>query len=234
MAPGAACVYGFPYESTANENVVVPTPAVGTTGHRIVLRASWAARTVRVVLLSSTDGVSAIPALTQIAGTTWEISLATLTITTAGVIALADARAYAAINADVRNDSVDDTKAGARVPQFYRRQGGNATDWWSPGATTYTPGAVRMQAGQVQVVIPAGQQATEAVVTFPVAYSGIPLVFVTHWELTSSTGKWGTVAAIAVSPNGMTTINIHASRPEGQATTATHTMWVNWLAIGPE
>lgn len=91
---GAAYVYGIPYENTASVTKAITTPSVGTTGHRIVLRASWAAQTVRITDIASADGTAAIPALVQIAGTTWDIPLATFTITTGGAITLTDARVF--------------------------------------------------------------------------------------------------------------------------------------------
>lgn len=94
LAIGSACVYGFLYFCTVAGDVTKSTPAVGTTGFRVVLRASWAAQTVRVTVISNTDGVAAIPAVTQTASTTWDITLATGTITTGGVITLTDARDF--------------------------------------------------------------------------------------------------------------------------------------------
>ena len=91
---GSAWVHGFFYRNSASVNVTVATPIIGTTGHRVVLRASWAAQTVRIALLSGADAVATPPAVTQVNGTTWEISLATLTITTGAVITVTDARAY--------------------------------------------------------------------------------------------------------------------------------------------
>lgn len=95
VAAGAAVVNGVPYESDAPENIIVPTPLIGTTGHRVVLRADYAAKTVRLALLSSSDGVASAPAVTQADDTTWEVSLATLTVTTGGTITVTDTRSYA-------------------------------------------------------------------------------------------------------------------------------------------
>ncbi len=236
IATGAAMVYGFPYENTTSFTLTVPASAVGTTGHRIVLRASWAAQTVRVALLSSTDGVSAIPALTQIAGTTWEISLATLTRATTGAVTLTDAREYAAINADARADSIDDLKAGNRVPQFYRRQGSaSATHWGEGGTTNHIPGAVRIQAGESSFTIPVGSQSIEQTITFPVPFSGYPLVFANASDIfASASGKAATATAYGNGTSAATSMLIRAARPEGQATTSTYSGSVTWLAVGPE
>lgn len=107
VAAGSAIVYGFFYENTASVNLTVTTPTVGTTGGRVILRAGWTAQTVRLVAVRNTDGQIAIPALTQSAGSTWEISLATFTITTGGVIALTDDRKYLEIGSKVIQDGVE-------------------------------------------------------------------------------------------------------------------------------
>jgi len=110
---GAAFVYGFFYKNTASLPLTITTPTLGTTGFRVVLRASWAAQTVRAVVVKNSDGVAAIPAATQTAGTTWEITLATGTITIGGVIALTDARVYLSIGTIVTGSMLDTTAADA-------------------------------------------------------------------------------------------------------------------------
>lgn len=251
IATGAAMVYGIPYENTAAVNVVVPTPVIGTTGHRIVLRASWAAQTVRVVLLSSSDGVAAIPAATQTPGTTYDHTLATLTITTGGVITLTDTRGYLhpnikvatqniddnaitnakmadnAVNtAEIVADAVDDTKVGNRVPQMYRRVGGSATGWGTSGTTTYTPGMVRMQAGVAQITIASGQTMGEGMVTFPVAFSQQPLTLATLQAMGEG-DEMIELSTEAATDN----INLIVRRT---GTTGAHVLFVAWLAIGTE
>lgn len=258
---GAALVYGIPYENTAAVTVAVPTPGVGTTGHRVVLRASWAAQTVRVALVSSADGVATIPAVTQTPGVTYEITLATLTITTGGVITVTDARSYlhyttrvstamlddlavstaqlAALGvttAKLALDSVDDTIVGNRVPALTRREGGSATDWSVGGTTDYTPGAVRMQAGAIDMTIGIGNYGVAATITYPVAFSQPPLILATARDLnTGLAGLPSATAAIIVdgaSPNAQALIT--ASRPVNQSTAATWLVGVNWVAIGQE
>jgi len=94
VASGGGVVYGLPYRNTANVDFTLTTPVINTTGWRLVLRADWAAQTVRLVLLESADGVLAAPGVTQTAGVTWEITLATGTITVVPAVAVTDARAY--------------------------------------------------------------------------------------------------------------------------------------------
>ena len=94
MNTGYAVADGFGYYNDAALDIAVATPVVGTTGHRVVLEVDWTAQTARAVLLSSADGTADIPAVTQSAGSEWEISLATLTITTGGTIVVTDDRTF--------------------------------------------------------------------------------------------------------------------------------------------
>lgn len=96
---GSAIVYGIPYFNSASENVAIPTPAVSTRIDRIVLRASWAAQTVRITRIAGTEGAGA-PSLTQNAGTTWDIPLAQASITTGGVITVTDQREWLGLVGD--------------------------------------------------------------------------------------------------------------------------------------
>jgi hypothetical protein len=322
VADGVAFVNGYFYWNTLPVNVTVPTPSIGTTGHRIVLQWIAASNTVRIALLSSSDGVASLPAITQTPNVQWEIVIANLTITTGGVITLTDVRTFchyatkvstgmlddgsvtavkmadgaalaeildddgpgsgldadtldgqhysdfsgklvtngnshdhsggdgaqipesglaAAVQAQlvtngdshdhsggdgaqipsggIANNAVDDTKVGNRVPQFYRRQGGNASDWNSPGTSNYTPGAVRMQAGRVDVG-PGGTQA----ITFPVAFSAKPLVFVTPMDANELVKG----VATSITASGFT---LEVNYTDNGSPTSGK---MGWLAIGPE
>ena len=84
MATGAAVCYGR-YWSNTPVSLSVSTPA-SDTGGRVVLRADWSANTVRAAIFMNTTGVTAAPALTQVAGTTWEITLAYFVIDSGGNI----------------------------------------------------------------------------------------------------------------------------------------------------
>lgn len=95
VATGRAQVAGFHYWNDAAKNLTVTTPSVGTTGGRVVLRVDWTAATIRLFALLNTDGNAGIPALTQTLGVTYEISLASFTVTTGGVITLTDTRQFA-------------------------------------------------------------------------------------------------------------------------------------------
>jgi hypothetical protein len=211
VGTGSAYVYGFFYNNTASVNVAVSTPAGGTTGHRIVLRASWAAQTVRIALKSSADGTSSIPALTQTAGTTWEISLATLTITTGGTITVTDARDYIHPN----------------MAMLYRRQGGSSTVFSTAGTTNYTPGAVRMQAGAISVSYSSSATSNLATVTFPTAFSAAPMVWLTVFSNASTTGRKMIASVETVSA---TQVAIRGAIANGDTTSSSFDVY--WLAIG--
>lgn len=288
VAAGAGLVYGIYYENSSALSLAVSTPVSGVTGGRVNLKADWSAQTVRAVVQLNTDGNPAIPALVQTPGSAWSIPLATFTITTGGVIALVDARAWChfatyltadmveslagysvvgraasgagaaaaitaadsqvlraidgalgfgpvigamiaagAVTADkIAADSVDDTKVGDRVPQFYRRQGGASGSWATAGTTNYTPGPVRMQAGVVTVAVADGTTNNGAAITFPVAFSDKPVVLV---SFANSTGYIIFPLAESITASGFI-----AKAHRGTATTPALNMTIVWLAIGPE
>lgn len=249
---GGAYVYGFPYNNSVSVNTAIPTPSSNTRIDLIVLRASWAAQTIRITRIAGSEGGGA-PSLTQTDGTTWDIPLAQASITTGGTITVTDTREFLhpniAVDGDMIDDdavdsqhytdgsidtahignlqvtlaklaadSVDDTKAGSRVPQFYRRQGNDASSWAGAGSTTYTPGAVRMQAGALSI-------SGNGAVTFPQAFSQIPLVFATSRSTTA-------VHATIFGPS-TTGFTIYIWKADGDPHTTPVTV-VHWRAIGAE
>lgn len=103
---GQAICYGIVYFNSASVNVAISTPAALTRIDRIVLRASWAAQTVRITRIAGTEG-GAAPAITQTPLTTYDIPLAQVSITTGGVITVTDEREWALGEGD---NTVDNTK----------------------------------------------------------------------------------------------------------------------------
>jgi hypothetical protein len=91
VATGAALVDGKFYENDAAIENSIASPTMATRHDRIVLRKSFSAQTTRVVTLVGEEG-NAVPSITQSDGVTWEIPLATIVITTAGVITINDER----------------------------------------------------------------------------------------------------------------------------------------------
>jgi hypothetical protein len=344
---GSAICYGLYINDALVNNLTTANPAVGTTGRRVVLQTNWAgtggagleART-RLAVITSADGNPAIPALTQNYGVTWEVSLATFTITTGGVITLTDDRTFrrstmmvdtdeitnlavetakinnlavtagkigalavetakidnlavtagkigalavetAKINnnavdntklrdsaaltvigratnsggdpADIQatvddqvlsragsalafaqvstgmiaNDAVDDTKAGNRVPQFYRRQGGSATVWATPGTNNYTPTAVRMQEGVFSVSLTGGSLGSTITITFPVAFAYRPIMALTI-SSDVPTQWWVILVETFLSASTFRVAYSRLSAPGDE------TIYVHWKASGPE
>ncbi len=100
IADGAALVYGIPYINTTPVSVAIPTPTTATRIDRIVLRASWAAQTVRVTRVAGVEGAGSPPNLQQSAGVTWDIPLVQVSITTGGVVTITDGRQYLQVIGD--------------------------------------------------------------------------------------------------------------------------------------
>lgn len=252
VASGGALVDGKPYHNTANVDVTIPSAVGGgnTRIDRVVLRASWSAQTVRITRIAGTDAASPTPpAITQTSETTYDIKLFQVLVDTSGVVTIEeDERVWARVltggladgvlSADsegrgkmadgfvdtdqLANNSVDDTKAGDRVPQAYRRQGGDASQWNTAGTTTYTPGAVRMQMGAITWTGSANATGSKAV-TFPVAFDDDPLGFAVCLNTSGQI-----VCTVTLVPTGITIYwqDVFLS---------THTsLTFLWWAIGPE
>jgi len=131
VATGAALVDGKFYETDANVDNTITTPGAGSNYYRIVLQKDWALQTVRVAVLG--PDVASPPAVTQTDGTTWEVSLATVQITSGGVITITDTRRYIGLT---------------MAPGLVSWQSFGDTDWsQTPGTTDWTPAASRIQGG---------------------------------------------------------------------------------------
>lgn len=122
---GAAIVYGTIYENTASVNVAIPTPAGSTRIDLIVLRKSWASQTVRITRIAGTEGNPA-PPMIQTAALTWDVPLASVSITTGGVITITDQREYGvAVGSTTNPTGIGfDVAAspGARTTRFSSRE----------------------------------------------------------------------------------------------------------------
>jgi len=235
VGTGAAVVYGKWYYNDASLNLSVATPTVGTTGGHVILQLDWSAQTVRAQAVRNTDGLSATPSLTQSTSTKWEVRLAKFSITTGGVITLTDTRGFLHIGTRVGAsmidaDSVDDTQVGNRVPQLRRRQGGDISDWSIYGSTSYTPTAVRMQAGSAMIPLVTGQNWAQLTVTLPEAFSDRPLALASvAYDGALYAGVIEYVRCIAISASQIELfVKCSANQSTGYYVSA------NWLAIGPE
>lgn len=135
---GAAFLYGVWYESDAAVNVDINAYRGGNC--LIVVRASWAAQTARIV-------ARAVGALTQTPGVTYEIPLANVAINGAGAITLiTDTRDYCILSTIIRDFGVledmivaDAATVAKLIDQdrwFLRGHGAFEQDVASPAAFT--------------------------------------------------------------------------------------------------
>ena len=92
VGTGGGLVDGKWYTNSAAIDHTISSPTAGTERiDRIVLQAVWSSFTVRCVKLAGTASSSPTPpALTQTRGGTFEISLAQVRVTSAGVITVTD------------------------------------------------------------------------------------------------------------------------------------------------
>jgi hypothetical protein len=206
---GAAYSGGAFYENTSDITVTIPTPSIGTTGHHIVLRKSETAQTVRVALLSSSDGVASIPTVTQDANT-WEFSLYTLTKTTAGVVTLTLTRRF------IR-------------PYISKRIGGSSLDWDVPGTSQYILGDLGIQLGVREFTLDGATQYTSVSETFPNAFVGTPLAVAGVTSKTVPVEDETTMAFV----NTQVTASGLVISVRDFATTGTRVYNVAWYAFGP-
>jgi hypothetical protein len=114
---GSALVAGKWYNNSASSTLAIATPAGATRIDRVILRADYAAQTVRLVLLAGAEG-GAAPALTQTDGTTWEVSLAQASITTGGVVTVTDERGYLVFNTKFGASVISATNIANRTRTF--------------------------------------------------------------------------------------------------------------------
>jgi len=89
VADGEAMVEGFHYKNTASLSLAIANNSSGSQRiDRVVLRLNRTSNSLAVAILQGTPG-GGVPALTQIAGGTYELLLADITVNT-GVLAIAD------------------------------------------------------------------------------------------------------------------------------------------------
>ena len=120
LATGAAYVDGIFGRNPGADSIIVTTPSVGTTGCRLVLRATWGTtQTLRAVLLRNNDGVplaTQVPDLTQDSGSIYEIPLARFDVTVAGVIqGLVNEAPLCQFGTDIADGAVVEAKLGAKA-----------------------------------------------------------------------------------------------------------------------
>lgn len=212
IAAGAAFVKGKFYKNTAATTIVVPNPAAAVRIDNIVLRTTWAAKTIRLTRVAGVEGGGA-PALVQVDGTTWDLPLAEASITVPGVITVTDTRE------ELVPRGIATMRQGAAGL-------GPGQTWATSGTTDYRTGEHMVQAGRALWTGGAaiGGQTT---VTFPVPFvGGAPVVLLTP---ANYVGLFDVTVAV-MTTNAANFIAMWRSR-DG-VTTYTNMEW-NWFAIGP-
>lgn len=106
VASGGAVVDGKFYNNTANVDFAGAAPGGGSNFYNVVLHKDFAAQTVRLSLLG--PNVAAPDAPTQADGVDWEISIATVEITSGSVVTVTDARAYCHYNTEISTAMIPD------------------------------------------------------------------------------------------------------------------------------
>ena len=244
VTAGEYILDGFFYRSDAAISIVVPTPVVGTTGGRIILRADYTAATVRMVLKMNTDGVASLPALTDTPNVLREANIAGFTITTGGVINITVGRVFCrpgivmpdpdvlewdGINRlTIADEGVTAAMAGAGVPTMTERQGGDLTDWDVFGTTNYLVGNVAMQAGVSSGVMTTGNaNVTMSSIVFPVAFSSQPIVTATV-RMGSASYSFNIIEVTA----STTDVQFQLRNSTGTNVPSDIDFVINWIAIG--
>ena len=206
VVSGAANIYGTPYVNDADMLLNIPTVSLGATGVSVVLQKDWANQEVRVKVISSADGVSAIPTPVNNPGTTYELQLATFTVSPPQSVSnFTDTRPYAVMNTS--------TKLRGLVVD---RQGGSATSWSTGGTTNYTSTRTTQLFGTGIV------NDTTVPVAFVRQFSQVPMVF---FSMTNNTASGSVAYTSSVTTSGFV-LNASVTFP-----TLTNFFW---MAIGRE
>ena len=132
IATGAAMVYGGFYESDAAVDVTIPN---GPRTDLIVVRRSWANKTARITRIAGPGA-----ALTQVAGTTWDIPLADVDVDGAGALTITDTREYTVFPTVLADGAVHSAAIATGAVTAAKLE--DQTRWISFGA-----GALKPEAG---------------------------------------------------------------------------------------
>jgi hypothetical protein len=124
--------------------------------------------------------------------------------------------------------SIDYEHLSVSASKVTSRKGGSATIWSTPGTTDYTPTAVRIQVGVVDLTIYSGSVSNYVDVTFPVAFAYGPVIQLTVANTVAAPG-WmvealnANIAAASFRITGIRTMDPSIDQ----------TQKIHWLAIGP-
>ena len=207
---GAAIVYGLYYENDAALNVTVGTPTSDVRVDRLVIRRNWAAQTARVTLLEGVEGAGAAPGMTQLPAPSgsgvYDVPLATIEITTGGVITVTDEREFCEFSLEpadgafgtdhLVNESVDLAARTTRTKKFFL-SGGDLepapsgskftyigiplTITQSASVATWGANAASIKGWRISGAGAADHIGLYAVFKMPGDYAGGPITLYTWW-----------------------------------------------------
>jgi len=124
------------------------------------------------------------------------------------------------------------TNSGETAPEWgdsepiTKRQGGDASDWWSYGTDNYTPSGSKIQVGVTRFTISSGVT-DNSTITFPEAFTNKPIVFVGD-GLKLISGSVGSECRIWIGTPATDTVVIQLTF----AGAVTATIDVGWMAVG--
>lgn len=121
---GGAVVYGMPYVNTAALNIAVASPTNDNRNDLVVLRRNWTAQTIRATVITGSEG-GGVPAHVQSPSPPgsgiYDIPLASLEITPAGVITVTDLRQYCQYGMGIRPGGIDTAQLSNNVVDWAER-----------------------------------------------------------------------------------------------------------------
>lgn len=248
VATGAGFCNGHFFENTASVTIVVDAPAGGTRQDYVCMVENNRNTGIPAGAATNynTEGNATIPPYScrlavikngpanfSQTATLFMTRLATLNTQAAFIGAITDNRVFCQYATDLQNNVVTTTKildlavTKAKLADVYleliARQGGSATAWNTAGTTNYTltaPTSVVTQVGAITTA--AGGTAT---ITFPVAFSQIPLVYLTIIYGYPNLGAIANVEVISATQAQIRTQSNAGANISAQ---------VSWLAIGAE
>ena len=108
------------------------------------------------------------------------------------------------------------------------RQGGSSTDWNTAGTINYTPDKSIMQVGAAPFPVTSGEQYFSKSITFPVAFSAKPIIFVTFTATVGMAGSTPYIRPTSITTTGFSIYVIFTQNQVGS-----YTFETEWFAIGP-
>ncbi|NUQ86790.1 MAG: hypothetical protein HUU11_18990 [Anaerolineales bacterium] len=108
-----------------------------------------------------------------------------------------------------------------------KRQGGHADDWSSPGTTTYTPTLAKIQGGAITVTMTGSPAYGTLAVTFPVAFSGAPIVQLTAKDTGGGQDRQPLLAYASLTASGFTIVAYYNANSASYGNVVVH-----WVAFG--